>query len=116
MGCQVESMGCKVEKPPYCSICEGTEKEPLVPRSYPECEKMRAVHEKSQAIGEFLDWLSERGIVLASYYEEAGLSPHRVNVEALLAEYFGIDLDKAEQEKRTILEELRKQHDNPDDS
>lgn len=96
------------DKPPEC----GGKVYKVVdePRSYPECEKMRAVHEKSQAIGEFLDWLSERGIILASYYEEAGLSPYRVNIVELLAEYFDIDLDKAEQEKRTILEELRRKN------
>lgn len=39
----------------------------------PECEKMRAVHDQSQAIGEFLDWLTGpadeegRGLVLAEY-------------------------------------------------
>lgn len=74
---------------------------------YPECEKMAAIREKSQGIGEFLDWLSERGIILASYYEEAGLSPRHTNIEQLLAEYFNIDLNKVEKEKQAMLAELR---------
>jgi hypothetical protein len=31
----------------------------VVKGQYPECDKMQAVKEKSQAIGEFLEWLSE---------------------------------------------------------
>ena len=34
---------------------------------YPECEKMRLVKEDSQTIGEFLDYLFSKGVVLAKY-------------------------------------------------
>jgi hypothetical protein len=39
---------------------------------------------------------------------ENELVPIHYDVQKLLAEFFGIDLDKLEQEKRTMLDELRK--------
>ena len=36
---------------------------------YPECEKLSKVSKESNKIGFFLDWLEERGIVLAEYPE-----------------------------------------------
>lgn len=125
-----------------------------------EHDKLHAVREKSQAIGEFLDWLDEKGIRLARYHEHAdgcyephvhdygcsdscgarkndgkhshpfagcslrceketnricgwrddALAPIHTSIEKLLAEYFEIDLDKLEREKRAMLAELRKAH------
>jgi hypothetical protein len=97
---------------------------------YPECEKMSAVQPKSQAIGEFLNWLrDEKGVQLAKYHEhsdacyeedveheegeeicernEAQLDIFPVNMESLLAEYFEIDLKKVEEERREILADIR---------
>jgi hypothetical protein len=87
---------------------------------YPECEKMLAVKSKSQPIGEFIEWLrGERGIVLAKWcdkdedgedYLDSGYSrlvPVHIRIEDLLAEYFGIDLKRIEQEKRIMLSKLR---------
>ena len=100
----------------------------------PECDKMAAVREKSQAIGDFLEWLQsgepfqnlpfKRSIFLAAYEVEAEdsdgemlpedewctgdtLLPYAYNTERLLAQFFGIDLDKVEQERRAMLEEIR---------
>lgn len=91
----------------------------------PECEKMRAVKEKSQAIGAFLEWLSaEKGVHLAEYHRHSRacldheahlvcglLENHSVrwnyNIERLLAEYFDIDLNKVEEEKEAILDAIR---------
>ena len=39
---------------------------------------------------------------------EGDYLPVHIAIEQMLAKYFGIDLDKAEQEKRAILESLRK--------
>lgn len=101
--------------------------------SYPEHEKMRAMRERSQACGEFLEWLSAQGLVLARYhehvnacYEDDVFDPPRqirmrkicgftegvpfaasYQVEKLLAEFFHIDLAKLEDEKRAMLEDLR---------
>jgi len=81
---------------------------------YPECEKMSKVKEQSQIIGEFLDWLqNERGITLAEYgsgLNNQHLYPIYKTIEKILAEYFEIDLDKVEQERRAMLDVLRKKN------
>jgi len=78
----------------------------------PECDKMIAVKSKSQPIGEFIEWLrGERGIVLAEYdedhYDGEFLQAVNIRIEDLLAEYFGIDLKRVEQERRIMLSKLR---------
>ena len=80
---------------------------------YPEHDKLDQVHDKSQAIGEFLDWLqNERDIVLAEYHEHAMgrkdvLLPIHAHIETLLGAFFGIDLEKLEDEKQQMLATLR---------
>jgi hypothetical protein len=75
---------------------------------HPECDKLLAVKERSQAIGEFLEWLTgEKGVVLATWFPPGRLESGGYRIEKLLAEFFEIDLDKVEQEKRVMLEELR---------
>lgn len=97
--------------------------------SCPECEKMSKVRDKSQSIGEFLEWLNQQGIFLAAYHEhtkdcyapddydqeepicELGtqrLWEVRKSIEMLLAEFFKIDLKKVEEEKCAMLESLQK--------
>lgn len=81
----------------------------------PELDKMLAVKEKSQTIGEFLQWLAgqefeicECGKILDNYDEKMdGLLPVRKSTEQLLAEFFEIDLNKCEQERQQILADLR---------
>jgi hypothetical protein len=114
--------------------------------STPTLDRMHEVKDRSQEIGEFLDWLTEdKGVALHVWWEGeeedlcsnfdcrdgflfgnpknpcsscngTGLvmrhrerwMPFRTGGhEKILAEYFGIDLDKAEGEKRAILEEVR---------
>ena len=106
-----------------------------------ELEKMESVKNQSQEIGEFLEWIFEKGWHLSRYlsaeeYEsdenvemgnsmfdgDASLRRHRIkereliqiqiNIEKLLAEYFEIDLTKAERERRELLLSLRKRRDN----
>lgn len=81
----------------------------------PVLEKMRLVQRDSQVIGEFLDWLlNQKGLRLAHYVGEppfAELLPYHGDgryplIEALLAEYFDIDLDQAERERRILLGSL----------
>lgn len=75
----------------------------------PECDRLRDVSRSSQLIGEFLEWL------LAEYtlaeWNDSGevLRPVRASIEELLAEYFGIDLDKIEEERQAVLEALQKE-------
>jgi hypothetical protein len=97
---------------------------------YPEHEKLKAVQEKSQAIGSFLEWLTgTKKYVTAKYvkvwndeiidseedvseenrediYDQ--LIPESLHINNILAEYYEIDLKKLEQEKCAMLEELRK--------
>lgn len=115
---------------------------------YPECEKLAKVSKESNAIGEFLDWLSEEQKTFlfkwndeddngeAKFIDETGdptipstysfeekddedfLNPeyeifpkgyYRVRLPhyQLLAQYFNIDLNKVEKERRQMLKELQ---------
>lgn len=107
-----------------------------MPKYATECDKMLEVSPKSQAIGEFIDWLqTEKGWVFAKKHGHSdgcrtlgdagpngdlpratiqicGLRtgeyiPTSFRIEELLAEFFGIDLAKVETEKRAMLEEAR---------
>ena len=84
---------------------------------YPEHEKLKKISDKSQAIGEFLDWCKdeENGFSFCRYREfeveawtpdEDGWYP--CDFMPVLHEYFGIDKDKIEAEKCHMLEELRR--------
>lgn len=87
----------------------------------PELDKIQKYKEHSQKIGEFMEWLSsERNFVLAQRWPieeldeeddfgdlEEVLLPIQIHKEKLLAEFFGVDLDKAEEERRALLDELR---------
>lgn len=74
-------------------------------KKYPEHAKLRKIHDKSQVIGEFLDF---SGYDLCEFDPSTGdLEPVSGRIEEILAKYFEIDLDAPEQEKQTMLEELR---------
>lgn len=89
----------------------------------PECEKLSAVAKKSNEIGEFLDYfLGSKNIVLAQWVENEDFDTNSYmpdillpcqeyrgqnGINKLLAEYFGIDLNKVEQERMELLEWLR---------
>lgn len=77
---------------------------------YPEHEKMKPIAEQSQAIGEFLDWMSGKGFHLLKWHEfDDGTHDYITapSVVKLLAEFFDIDLDKIEREKRAMLDYMR---------
>lgn len=91
---------------------------------YPEHDKLAAIHERSQAIHDFLEWCAERGLWLAerqclrwdhpdAYCEEGecdmsdGLAPTHQSDRALLAEFFDIDMNRIEAEKRAMLDQMR---------
>jgi hypothetical protein len=81
----------------------------------PELDKIRKIREKSQAIGEFLDWLlGEKGYHIAEYkkfdeFDEEQLVTIYLDREKILGEYFGIDLKKAEEERVKILNSIRQE-------
>ena len=72
---------------------------------YPEHDKLHAIKDKSQLIGEFLEWL--QGKYTIAEYEGDLLWPVHVSIETLLADYFNIDLNALEREKEDILEAHR---------
>lgn len=78
--------------------------------AYPEHDRLALISDKSQAIGEFIDWLQSKGIHLACYYEEDSrdrLFTVETPTNSLLAEFFDIDPIKIEREKRAMLDALR---------
>jgi len=85
--------------------------------NYPEHEKLKEVQDQSQIIGEFLEWLRSK-YELCEFKDECsecmdcgetveGYYPINFNIEKILANYYEIDLDKLEQEKRKMLESLK---------
>ena len=80
---------------------------------YSEHEKLKEVQKESQLCEEFLEWLTNK-------YAFCEYNRHRsddnqvlvpagyIDKQKLLAEFFDIDLDEIEKEKRQMLEELRK--------
>lgn len=70
---------------------------------YPEHEKLSAIKQESQAIGEFLDTAP---YVLCEVADDR-LWPVGKPINDLLAAYFGIDPDRLEREKSAMLEDLR---------
>lgn len=83
----------------------------------PECEKLASVSEDSNKIGDFLSWLHSKGWVIAGYehnerrYEEL-VAIRRfqgdTGINQLLAEYYKIDLDKVDKERKELLKWIQK--------
>lgn len=79
----------------------------------PEHDKLKKVSGESQAIGEFVDWLrQERGIVFCDEdkVDDVYVPVVPFSIERVLADYFGIDLNKIEQEKVALLDHIRAQN------
>ena len=85
-------------------------------RDTPELDKLAAISERSQAIGEFLD-TSPYTLCEAVPCKQFHLTPEAAEyctvgqhlvptskpIQQILAEYFGIDLQEVERERRMIL-------------
>lgn len=83
----------------------------MAKEKYPEHVKLHSVKDQSQAIGEFVDWLTEsKGLTLCRRDPYGELIPTNVSLELLLGEHFGIDMKAIEVEKRDMLAEIRKQN------
>lgn len=96
-----------------------------MPKSkYTEHEKLKALGESREAVQELLDWLGDDGIHLAKRHahedgcyngdgeldcaaRQEELIDHYETKEKLMARFFEIDLDKLENEKRAMLDEIR---------
>lgn len=60
---------------------------------YPECERLREIHTERHAITEFVEWAGQR----------IGSEP----LDYLIMEFYNIDPDLLEAERRAMLEEER---------
>jgi len=77
-------------------------KQPLTP----EHDKQSVAVER--AITEFLEFIDSKGIMFCKADEETdNYYPISKNHRALIFEFFGIDMEKWEQENRALLEYLR---------
>lgn len=87
----------------------------------PEHDKLTKVSGDSQAIGQFIEWLrGSKKIIFCKLqderiyresieeYQDEYYAPTTLNIQDILAEYFEIDLEKLEKEKRKILDNIRK--------
>lgn len=112
--------------------------------NYPEHEKLHAIKDQSQSIGEFIEWLGENGYSICERRDAESRSERVKKIfspsgravedfgsafcaileavadnaclywpttkrlpESLLADYFKIDQNKLEDEKRAMLDHLR---------
>lgn len=96
----------------------------------PEIDRLAAVAERSQAVAEFLDWLEEEhGVFLAHevtymverehFFTAGPHSTYEVELtetfrygrrrDEMLADFFGVDLDRVERERRAVMDRHREQ-------
>lgn len=84
----------------------------------PELDKIQGVHDQTQAAGAFLEWLTQNGVTLCKWqdFDEddedetiEGYYPVFLPIQELLAEWQGIDQNKAELERVALLEWVRQQ-------
>ena len=89
-------------------------------RNTPQLNKLAAVSKSSQVIGEFLDTspyilcetvpcekYHSRLAAAACCSQDSHIVPTSKSIQQILAEYFGIDLQEVERERREILRETQ---------
>lgn len=74
---------------------------------YKEHEKLSKIAEKSQAAGEVLEFIKGQGYIIGTYYD-GEIVPTYLSINDILSKMYDIDLVKIEEEKRHMLEEIRK--------
>ncbi len=82
---------------------------------YPEHEKLTVIKEKSQLLGEFLEWARSSNyefcnrvvIDKGSAWEKVEYQPNRAPIEKILADFYEIDLTKLEFEKQQMLATIK---------
>jgi len=77
----------------------------------PELDKMLAVRDKAQILGEFIDYLSEKGYRICTMEEgedEWGeYVPEYQTTEQWMAGFLNIDLVKCEEERSALLKQIQ---------
>lgn len=78
---------------------------------YPMLEEMRRIEGESQLCGEFFDFIRSKYVLFdpSVSREQPGYigSGDYINPEKLLAEFFGIDLKQAEEERQQLLKSIK---------
>ena len=75
--------------------------------TYPEHEKLKGLRGQNQIVGDFIEWLGETGFVIARYTRSGHtLLPAHASRDDFLADFFEIDRDRLEAEKRQMIESL----------
>lgn len=76
---------------------------------YPEHEKLKKREHDALLIGGFIDFLAEQEWEIAEFNDEAErLWPIRKRPEEIIGLFLGIDPEKLETEKQTMLKKIRK--------
>lgn len=83
-------------------------KTPPTRPAIPTLERIKSTSHLSQEQGNFIEWLkSQKGLVLCEWteFEDAPdqYLQSTISLERLLAEYWEIDLEKAEAERRALI-------------
>jgi hypothetical protein len=77
-------------------------------KKYPEHEKLKRERHRSEIAHDFIEWLhEERGYFIAHWFNETQAASIPENIDQLLADFIGVDLNKIEEEKRAMLDEVR---------
>lgn len=75
--------------------------------NYPEHEKLEAVKDEAQIIGDFLSATKYTLCELVEGKVETHYLPVVGKVEEAIADYFNIDMQRLEAEKQAMLDEIR---------
>jgi ferritin-like protein len=77
----------------------------------PMLDKLQSVQVETEAIAQFLEWLRDTKKLFLAEYNEGLFYPYlsivRMDIHGLLGEYFELNMQKAGEEQRAILEAVR---------
>ncbi len=84
------------------------------PPPTPECDRLNAEAARHRIIGDFIEWMGEQGYSICKMVEQKGWGsspylPVDKRTEQVLADFFEIDLNKVEDERRAYLAWHREQ-------
>jgi hypothetical protein len=77
---------------------------------FPEHSKLEKISDKSQAIGEFIEWMHTQGFHMGTWEDDLGevrFWPASLSITQQLAKFYDIDLETLEDEKLQMLEQQR---------
>ncbi len=75
--------------------------------NYPEHDKLKAITAEKEIVQSFIDWLYDETDLDIFEWTKYDHFPTQKSREQIMAEYFGIDLQKLSREKDQILDDWR---------